>query len=75
MKPSPWPLPIFGMTPCSGIVPTKNDGVHGRCPARNPTEHTIRLHQVAKWAEPTMREGPAGISKRQRVRTLLGQPG
>jgi hypothetical protein len=42
---------------------------------RNPTEHKIRLHQVAKWAEPTMREGPAGISKRQRVRALLGEAG
>ena len=40
---------------------------------RNPTEHRIRLHQVEKWAEDTTREGPAGISKRQRVRALLGQ--
>jgi len=39
---------------------------------RNPTEHRIKLHQVVKWAEPTMREGPAGISKRERVRALLG---
>jgi hypothetical protein len=42
---------------------------------RNPTEHKIRLHQVTKWAEPTMREGLAGISRRQRVRTLLGPSG
>jgi hypothetical protein len=42
---------------------------------RNPTEHKIRLNQVTKWAEPTTREGPSGLSKRQRVRTLLGQPG
>jgi hypothetical protein len=41
---------------------------------RNPTEHKIKLQQVSKWAEPTMREGPAGVSKRQRVRELLGQP-
>jgi len=41
---------------------------------RNPTEHKIKLQQVAKWAEPTMREGPAGVSKRQKVRALLGQP-
>lgn len=39
---------------------------------RNPTEHKIRLRQVAAWAEPTVREGPAGTVKRQRVRTLLG---
>jgi len=40
---------------------------------RNPTEHKIRLQQLVKWAEPTMREGPAGITKRERVRALLGQ--
>jgi hypothetical protein len=40
---------------------------------RNPTEHRIRLQQVAKWAEHTTKEGPAGITKRQRVRVLLGQ--
>jgi pimeloyl-ACP methyl ester carboxylesterase len=39
---------------------------------RNPTEHKIRLQQVMKWAEPTTRDGPAGITKRQRVRELLG---
>jgi hypothetical protein len=38
---------------------------------RNPTEHKIRLGQVAKWAEPTTRDGPAGITKRERVRALL----
>jgi hypothetical protein len=40
---------------------------------RNPTEHRIRLSQVSKWAEHTTRDGPAGITKRQRVRTLLGE--
>lgn len=40
---------------------------------RNPTEHKIKLQQVVKWAEHTTREGPAGILKRQHVRTLLGQ--
>jgi hypothetical protein len=40
---------------------------------RNPTEHKIRLQHVLKWSEPTTKEGPAGITKRQRVRTLLGQ--
>jgi hypothetical protein len=39
---------------------------------RNPTEHKLRLHQVVKWAEPTMQEGPAGMTKRQKVRTFLG---
>ena len=38
---------------------------------RNPTEHKIRLQ--LKWSEHTTKEGPAGITKRQRVRTLLGQ--
>lgn len=40
---------------------------------RNPTEHRIRLSQVSKWAEHTTKDGPAGITKRQRVRTLLGE--
>jgi hypothetical protein len=39
---------------------------------RNPVEHRIRLAQVAKWAEYTTREGPAGITRRERVRSLLG---
>jgi hypothetical protein len=42
---------------------------------RKPIEHRIRLDRVTKWAQPTTREGPAGITKRQRVRTLLGQTG
>src|ERR1700733_6781048 len=40
---------------------------------RNPTEHKIRLQQVLKWSEPNTKEGPAGITKRNRVRTLLGE--
>jgi hypothetical protein len=40
---------------------------------RNPTEHRIRLSQVSKWAEHTTKGGPAGTTKRQRVRTLLGE--
>ena len=39
---------------------------------RQPTEHRLFLKQVLKWAEPTTRDGPAGITKRQRVRALLG---
>ncbi len=40
---------------------------------KNSTEHKIRLAQVLKWSEPTTNEGLAGITKRQRVRQLLGQ--
>jgi hypothetical protein len=40
---------------------------------RNPVEHKIRLGYVTKWAEHTTKEGPAGITKRQRVRAILGQ--
>jgi hypothetical protein len=38
---------------------------------RPPIEHRIRLNQVTKWAESTTREGPAGMTKRQRVKLLL----
>jgi hypothetical protein len=35
-------------------------------------EHRIRLSQVAKWAQDNKtREGPAGMTKRQRVKALL----
>ena len=40
---------------------------------RPPVEHRIHLHQVAKWAEETTREGPAGVMKRQRVKALMGE--
>jgi hypothetical protein len=40
---------------------------------RNPTEHKIRLGHVKKWAEHTTKDGPAGITKRQRVRALLAE--
>jgi len=40
---------------------------------RNPVEHKICLGQVAKCAEQTMKDGPAGTTKRNRVRALLGQ--
>ena len=39
---------------------------------RPAIEHRIRLSQVAKWAEGATSEGPAGVVKRQRVRSLLG---
>ena len=38
---------------------------------RPAIEHRIRLSQVSRWAEGNTREGPAGITKRQRVRALL----
>jgi hypothetical protein len=38
---------------------------------KNPTEHKIRLGQVLKRAEHTKRQGPEGITKRNRVRALL----
>ena len=41
---------------------------------RRPTEHKLRLNQVQRWAAHTTAEGPAGIVKRQRVRSLLGLP-
>jgi hypothetical protein len=34
-------------------------------------EHRVRLGQVSKWAESTTREGPAGVTRRQRVKDLL----
>ena len=40
---------------------------------RNPTEHRLRLNQVAKWAEDNTRGGRAAIVKRQKVKALLGQ--
>jgi hypothetical protein len=38
---------------------------------RPPIEHRIRLGQVIKWTAGT-RDGPAGILKRQKVKSLLG---
>jgi hypothetical protein len=37
---------------------------------RPPVEHRIRFIQVAKWAERTAADGPAGMVKRQRVKDL-----
>jgi hypothetical protein len=33
---------------------------------RKPVEHRIKLNQVKKWADPTTRDGPAGMMKRER---------
>jgi len=41
---------------------------------RPAVEHHIKLGQVLNWAQHTMKEGPAGIIKRERVRALLGNP-
>jgi hypothetical protein len=40
---------------------------------RPPVEHKIKLAQVAKWPEPSTKEGPAGMVKREKVRALLGK--
>jgi hypothetical protein len=37
---------------------------------RPAVEHRIRLNQVTQWADST-RDGPAGVIKRQRIKTLL----
>lgn len=43
---------------------------------RRPIEHRIRMTQVEKWAaEHTTKEGPDGITKRDRVRKLLEASG
>jgi len=39
---------------------------------RKPIEHRIRLGHVTKWALETTKDGSAGITKRERVRALLG---
>jgi len=39
---------------------------------RPAVEHRIRLAQVAKWAEGTTTDEPAGIIKRQKVKALIG---
>lgn len=41
---------------------------------RPAIEHRIRLNQVEKWAQSTTRDGPAGVTKRQRVKALLADP-
>lgn len=46
--------------------------VSGRRVSFTHIEHHIKLGQVLNWAQHTMKEGPAGIIKRERVRALLG---
>jgi len=40
---------------------------------RPAVEHKIRLGQVTRWAEGSSTEGPAGITRRQRVQSLLNK--
>ena len=40
---------------------------------RPVVEHKIRLGQVIKWAEGNTAEGPAGVTRRNRVRSLLNK--
>ena len=55
------------------IVPRPNPMTEFTIVIERPAvEHRIRLSQVAKWAEDTTREGPAGVMKRQRMKVLLG---
>ena len=39
---------------------------------RKPTEHRLRLQDVEQWAQPSVLGGPAGITRREKVRKLLG---
>jgi hypothetical protein len=40
---------------------------------RNPVKHKIKLGQVTRRAEHSTRDGPAGITKRQRVRRFIAR--
>jgi hypothetical protein len=39
---------------------------------RPAVEHRLRLNQVIQWSEGT-RDGPAGVIKRQRIKSLLNK--
>ena len=84
--PTAWNMPSNAETLYEAVAfvvkESQHDEVSQSCPApmteftvtvfRKPTEHKIRLSHVQKWAQATTREGPAGITKRERVRTPLG---
>ena len=54
------------------VVPQPNSTTEFTVVIERPViEHRIRLNQVARWAEESTREGPAGIMRRQRVKALL----
>jgi hypothetical protein len=38
---------------------------------RKPIEHRIHFKKVQQWVQPTTKDGPAGISPRDRLRKLL----
>jgi hypothetical protein len=38
---------------------------------RKPPEHVITLKRVQEWAQPSTKGGPAGVTKRDRVRKML----
>lgn len=40
---------------------------------RPAVEHKVRLGQVTKWAEGNTTEGPAGITRRNRVKSFLNK--
>jgi hypothetical protein len=50
------------------------DGVLRHRPAQTPASTASRVQQLTTWAEPTAKEGPARILRRQGVRALLGTP-
>jgi hypothetical protein len=61
----------FRADPMTGVLGSMTEftvAIH-----RPPVEHRIRLGQVTRWAEGSTAEGPAEITKRQRVKQLLAQ--
>jgi hypothetical protein len=56
------------MTGVSGSMTEFTVAIH-----RPAVEHKIRLGQVTKWAEGKTAEGPAGITRRNRVKSLLNK--
>lgn len=42
---------------------------------RKPPEHQITLRRVQEWAQPSTKGGPAGVTKRDRVRKILASGG
>lgn len=39
---------------------------------RPSIEHKIKVAQVLKWSQPSTKDGPVGMIKREKVRQLLG---
>ncbi len=57
------------------LVPRPNKATEFTVSIERPAvQHRIKLEQIVRWAESfTTKEGPAGITKRARVKSLLGQ--